>query len=80
MKPDIDFSQLSPAECILLAEELWDRARSNLDAARVPHEHLAEVQRRIEAIDSGEMGKGDSWETERTRLGMFASPEREGSL
>jgi putative addiction module component (TIGR02574 family) len=68
MKPDIDISQLSPAECILLAEELWDRARAHPDAVHVHPEHLAEVQRRIEAIDSGAMEQGNSWESVRSLL------------
>jgi putative addiction module component (TIGR02574 family) len=68
MIPDIDISQLSPAECILLAEELWERARAHPDALPVPAEHLAEIERRIAAIDSGAMASGESWETVRTRL------------
>jgi putative addiction module component (TIGR02574 family) len=68
MKRDLDISQLSPAECILLAEELWDRARNHPDAIPLPFEHLAEIERRIEAIDSGAMGSGESWEAVRLRL------------
>jgi putative addiction module component (TIGR02574 family) len=68
MKPEIDISQLSPAECILLAEELWDRASAHPDALPVPPEHLAEIERRIEAINSGAMGRGEPWETVRARL------------
>jgi putative addiction module component (TIGR02574 family) len=68
MKPDLDLSQLSPAECILLAEELWDRARAHPEAIPVPAEHLAEIERRIEAMDGGAMGSGEAWEVVRFRL------------
>jgi putative addiction module component (TIGR02574 family) len=68
MKPDLDISQLSPAECILLAEELWDRARANPEAIAVPPEQLAEIAHRIAAIDRGEMGSGELWEVVRARL------------
>ncbi len=68
MKPDLDISQLSPAECILLAEELWDRARAHPEAIPVPPEQLAEIERRIAAIDRGEMGPGEPWEVVRARL------------
>lgn len=68
MKPDIDISQLSPAECILLAEELWDRARNHPEAIPVRPDHLAEVQRRVDALESGAMGPGEPWEIVRARL------------
>ena len=68
MKPDIDISQLSPAECILLAEELWDRVRIHPDAVPVRPDHLAEIQRRVDALDSGAMAPGESWEVVSARL------------
>jgi putative addiction module component (TIGR02574 family) len=68
MKSGIDISQLSPAECILLAEELWERARNHPEAILVDPEHLAEINRRIEARDSGTMEPGESWEAVRARL------------
>ena len=68
MKPDIDISQLSPAECILLAEELWDRARNHPEAIPVDPEHLAEINRRVDARDSGTMRPGEPWEVVRTWL------------
>ncbi|MEO2089600.1 MAG: addiction module protein [Gemmataceae bacterium] len=68
MKPDIDISKLTPAECILLAEELWERARACPEAVPVPAEHLEEINRRIAAIDAGEMPPGDDWEIVRARL------------
>jgi putative addiction module component (TIGR02574 family) len=68
MKPDFDISQLSPAECILLAEQLWDRARNHPEAIPVPPDHVAEIKRRVEAIDSGAMAPGEPWEAVRFRL------------
>ena len=68
MKPDIDISQLSPAECILLAEELWNRVSSHPEAIPVRPDHLAEIQRRVDALDSGEMPPGEPWEVVRARL------------
>lgn len=68
MKPDIDISQLSPAECILLAEELWYRARNHPEAIPVDPEHLAEINRRVDALDSGTMEPGEPWEAVRARL------------
>ena len=52
---DVDFSQLSPTERILLAQELWD---SVLEANRVPATtaaQRAEVERRMALSDSGQM-------------------------
>ena len=46
MNPDIDTSQLSPAECILLAEQLWEQARNHPEAVPIPPEHLKELHRR----------------------------------
>jgi putative addiction module component (TIGR02574 family) len=56
MTSDLDISHLSPAECILLAEELWDRAQTHPDTVPVPPYHLAEIERRLQAMDSGAMG------------------------
>jgi len=68
MKHEIDTSQLSPAECILLAEQLWDQARNHPEAVPVPKEHLEEIERRIAAIDAGAMRPGEPWETVQARL------------
>ena len=63
-----DYSHLSNAERILLAEELWDSVAAHPDNIPVPPEHLAEITRRIELIDSGKMEPGESWEAVRARL------------
>ena len=62
MKPEIDISQLSPAECILLAEELWDRARNHPEAFPVTEAQMAELNRRLDAYERGEMPPGTPWE------------------
>jgi putative addiction module component (TIGR02574 family) len=71
MKPDIDISQFSPAECILLAEELWNRARNHPDQIPVTEEQLQELQRRLDAFDRGEMPQGRSWEEVDAWLGTL---------
>lgn len=62
MKLEIDISQLSPAECILLAEQLWERVRNHPEAVPVTEAQLAELNRRLEASDRGEMPPGLPWE------------------
>ena len=62
MNPDIDISQLSPAECILLAEQLWDRARNHPEAIPVTEAQMAELNRRMDAYERGELPPGLSWE------------------
>lgn len=63
-----DISHLSLAERILLAEELWDSVAAHPDNIPVPPEHLAEITRRIELIDSGAMTSGEPWDVVRARL------------
>lgn len=68
MKHDIDISQLSPAECILLAEQLWERVSRHPEHVPVPQEHLDELRRRLDAIESGQMEPGEPWAVVRERL------------
>ena len=63
-----DISHLSLAERILLAEELWDSVAAHPDNIPVPPEHLAEIMRRIELIDSSAMKAGQPWDVVRARL------------
>jgi putative addiction module component (TIGR02574 family) len=65
---EIDTSHLSPVECILLAEQLWEQARRNADAIPVTDEQMAELNRRMDAIESGEMPPGEPWEIVKKRL------------
>lgn len=64
----IDFTHLSIAERILLAEELWDSVAAQSDSIPVPPEHLAELKRRITLSDSGQIGASEPWDVVRSRL------------
>lgn len=68
MTIDFDIAALSPSECILLAEQLWEKARAHPDAVPVTPEQRAELERRILALDSGDMPPGEPWEIVRERL------------
>ncbi len=71
MNPNLDISQLSPSECILLAEQLWERARTHPDAIPVTDEQMAELNRRLDAWERGEMPPGSSWEEVDAWLGTL---------
>jgi putative addiction module component (TIGR02574 family) len=49
-----DYSLLSPAERILLAEDLWDSVAAEQDAAPITAAQQEELQRRLDAADRGE--------------------------
>ncbi len=68
MIPGIDITGLKPAECILLAELLWERARNHPEAIAVTPEQMAELNRRMDAIEAGTMPPGETWEEVRHRL------------
>ena len=68
MPIDFDLSGLSPSECILLAEQLWDRARSRPEAVPMTEAQQEELKRRLDALNSGEMTAGEPWESVRERL------------
>jgi putative addiction module component (TIGR02574 family) len=71
MLPEIDISQLSPAECILLAEQLWERARNHPEAIAVTEAQLTELYRRLDANERGEMPPGLPWEEVDAWLGTL---------
>lgn len=50
-----DFSQLTPAERILLAEDLWDSVTAEQDAPPLSTAQQEELQRRLAAADQGDM-------------------------
>jgi len=52
---DIDISELSSAECILLAQELWDRVHEEAQALPISAEQRAEIQRRLAEVEAGTM-------------------------
>lgn len=49
-----DFSHLSPAERILLAEDLWDSVTGDQDAPPLTSSQMEELHRRLAASDRGE--------------------------
>lgn len=66
-KPPVDFSHLTAAERIQLAEDLWDSLAPDSDALAVPPEHLAELERRL--ADPDEVAdEGVSWDELRETL------------
>jgi putative addiction module component (TIGR02574 family) len=64
---DIDLSALSPAECMLLAQELWDRVHEEAQALPMPAEQRAEIERRLAAVNDGTMPV-HRWEEVKQRL------------
>ena len=47
--------QLSPAERILLVQDIWDSLAASPEEVPVPREHLEELSRRSDAEARGEM-------------------------
>jgi putative addiction module component (TIGR02574 family) len=68
MSTILDIRHLSPSECILLAEELWEHARTHPEAVPITEAQRRELERRVAALDSGEMAPGEAWEVVRERL------------
>jgi putative addiction module component (TIGR02574 family) len=62
-----DFSQLTPAERILLAEDLWDSVAAEQDAPPLSPEQKEELQRRLAAADRGKIAYS-SWPDVKRRL------------
>ena len=65
MSTEFDLSGLSASECILLAEQLWEHARTHPEAVPVTAVQREELKRRLDALDSGEMPPGEPWEVVR---------------
>lgn len=55
-----EFRALSPAERILLVEEIWDRIAAESDAVPVPPAHRAELDRRLAALEK-DPDPGRAW-------------------
>ncbi|HEV3005848.1 MAG TPA: addiction module protein [Pirellulales bacterium] len=64
---DFDFSQLSAAQRILLAQSLWDSVEHDAQALPFSAEQRAEIQRRLDELDAGRMPTS-SWEQVKQRL------------
>lgn len=60
-------SSLSLPERVALAQELWDSVHADACAAPFTPEQLAEIDRRVAALDAGEM-TNEPWDTVRDRL------------
>lgn len=60
-------SLLSLPERVELAQELWDSVHESACAAPFTPEQLAEIDRRVAALDAGEM-TCNPWRDERSRL------------
>ena len=68
MSHEFNISHLSPAERLRLIEELWDSLAADPDTVPVPPEHLQELNRRLDALDAGEMAPGEPWQIVNERL------------
>lgn len=68
MTRHFDISGLSTSECLLLAEQLWEKARANPDAIPLTPAQLDELNRRFDAYERGDMPPGESWEIVRARV------------
>jgi len=64
---DLDFSQLTAAERIMLAQELWDSVHDEVQAATLTDAQVAELDRRLDELQSGKV-QGIPWETFRDTL------------
>ena len=65
--PLFDFSHLTPAERIQLAEELWDSLPPDSELPEVTSAQRAELDRRL-ADYRRDPASGEPWETVRSRL------------
>jgi putative addiction module component (TIGR02574 family) len=61
-----DYSHLTPAERILLAEDLWDSVAEH-DVPPLTAEQQAELERRLAIADRGDMPYS-SWQDVKQRL------------
>jgi putative addiction module component (TIGR02574 family) len=67
MTRGLDIARLTPAERILLAEELWDSVAVTQAAPPLPPAQREELERRLAAADRGEM-EYSSWAEVKRRL------------
>jgi len=62
MSGEIDISHLSPADCILLAEQLWEKARTHPEVIPVTAAQQNELRRRLDALEGGELPPAETWD------------------
>jgi putative addiction module component (TIGR02574 family) len=68
MQPgDFDFSNLTTAERIQLAEDLWDSVATEAGGFPLTAAQQAELDRRLVDLES-DPGGGESWEAVRARI------------
>jgi putative addiction module component (TIGR02574 family) len=67
MPHELDISRLTPTERIQLAEELWDSLAINGDSLPLTPAQRQELERRLAAIDRGEVGFA-SWPDVKRRI------------
>jgi putative addiction module component (TIGR02574 family) len=68
MQPsDIDFSNLTTAERIQLAEDLWDSVAAETGGLPLTAAQQAELDRRLADLER-DPGADESWESARTRI------------
>jgi putative addiction module component (TIGR02574 family) len=61
MSPDLNISALSPTERLRLIEQLWDSLCTDPKQVPVTDAQKAELERRLEQIDAGDV-EGIPWE------------------
>jgi putative addiction module component (TIGR02574 family) len=54
-RPGVDYTQLTPAQRIVLAQDLWDSVLQRDAAPITTPQQRAEVERRIALADAGQM-------------------------
>ncbi len=70
--PSFDFSALSAAERILLAQQLWDSVHEEAQVMPLTSEQRDELNRRLEQLESGKV-EGIPWE--QIRDGLLAGDD-----
>ena len=68
MANPFDISQLTATERLQLIDKLWDSLAADPDSVPVPPEHLQELNRRLNALESGKMEPGEPWDVVSKRL------------
>lgn len=64
---EFDFSRLSMAERIWLAQELWESVHDEAQRTPIPAAERAELDRRLAELESGKV-QGIPWEAVRRQL------------
>lgn len=67
MKSTFDFTALSPAQRILLAQDLWDSVPEQDLPCHATSEQQAEIERRAALVDAGQMSTF-TWPQMKARL------------